>query len=127
MASIFPVLFDFSIFAVFLLRITTSLFFLTFGLRLMRAARLFPEKRTVVKVVGFLYGSLNLLVAILLLVGMYTQIAAILGVLLAGLTLAQNITSPSTKSSQQVQLLLFVLCLSLLFLGPGWLAVDIPL
>jgi hypothetical protein len=127
MMSLFPALFDFSLIAVFLLRVTTGIFFLLFGLHLLRATYDMREKSLTIQGVGLAYGFSKLLVGFLLTAGVYTQAAAIMGALLALLTLAQAFTTEKNVSAQQVQILLFVLCLSLLFLGPGLFAFDIPL
>jgi len=127
MMSLFPALFSFTLPAVFLLRFTAGVFFLMFGMRLLRAARVAYAKGVFVGVVGYLYGLVKLLVGLLLILGAYTQLAATCGMLFTALTFLQGYSSHTNTSTQQVQVLLFVICLSLLFLGPGLLSFDIPL
>jgi hypothetical protein len=127
MFSTFPALLDFSQIAVTFLRITVGLFFLLFGLRLTLVAWSIKEKNFAVRFVGVLYGLAKLLTGVFLTLGAYTQIAAIVGAILSSLTFFQGFSSFNFKSAQQVQLLLFVLCLAFLFLGPGLFSIDIPL
>ncbi len=127
MPSVFPALLDFTLIGAFALRITVALFFLMLGSRLTYAVQTVSGKGVWVKVVGFVYGASHLLVGVLLLVGLYTQIAVVIGALLTALTFAQGIKNRSAVGSQQVQFLLFVICISLLFIGPGIFAMDVPL
>lgn len=127
MLSIFPALFDFSLVGVLLLRVTVGAFFLLFGFRLIHATRLVSEKGVGIYIVGYMYGTLKLTVGILLLIGIYTQVGALLGALLSVITFLQNGTSHSSIAGKQVQLLLAVICLALAFLGPGIWAIDFPL
>jgi len=127
MMSLFPALFSFTLPVIFILRITVGIFFLMFGMRLLQAARVAYAHGVFVGIVGYLYGLTKLTVGLLLLMGAYTQLAAILGMFLAILTFLQESSTRTNSSAQQVQILLFVICLSLLFLGPGMLSFDIPL
>lgn len=127
MMSVFPALFDLSLFAVFVLRITAGIFFWVFGVRLLQAAYGVRGRGFMVSALGFSYGFAKLAVGLLLTVGVLTQIGALVGMVLSVLTFAQGMGTHANKSSQQVQILLFITCLSLLFLGPGIFAVDFPL
>lgn len=127
MLSMFPALFDYSTIAVFALRGTVGVFFFLFGVRLLHVAATLPERKTLVRTVGILYGGLKLGVGTLLLLGLYVQIAAALGALLSLLTYLQDKPTQFARSDKQVQILLFVISLSLLFLGPGQFAIDLPL
>jgi uncharacterized membrane protein YphA (DoxX/SURF4 family) len=120
-------LFDFSLIAVFVLRVTVGLFFRIFGVRLLRAAHEVKNKSVTVRSFGYTYGLAKLGVGLLLTVGAFTQVAALAGAILTGLTLTQSVTTHTNKSAQQVQLLLFILCLSLVFFGAGAFGVDLPL
>lgn len=126
MASVFPDLFDFSSVGVLVLRLAVAIFFILFGTRLTQAVQMVKDKGNSVVVLGYVYGIAHLLVGIFLLVGLYTQIMAILGMLLSTLSFAQGVNTQSPKGSQQVHILLFFICFSLLFFGAGIFAVDIP-
>jgi uncharacterized membrane protein YphA (DoxX/SURF4 family) len=127
MFSVFPALFDFSLLGIFALRVTVGIIFLLFGFRLMQAAYSVPEKSRFVRTVGFLYGAVKLCIGIFLTFGVYTQIGAIGGMVFSVFTFMQEDTKHMYKANQQVQLLLFVICFALLFLGPGQFGIDYPL
>jgi len=127
MLSIFPELFDFSFLAVTLLRVVVGYFFWVLGLRLVRAAWAVRARGIHVWLLGMVYGIAKTLVGIFLVLGIYTQAAAMAGAILAFITYLQGASLQKTKGDRQVQLLLVVICVSLLFLGPGALALDLPL
>ena len=127
MLSVFPALLDFSIIAVFLLRITVGFFFILFGTRLIQVAWSTKDVSVFVKGVGMTYGIAKFMVGALLTAGLFTQVAAVFGALLSALTILQDAPTAFARSDKQVQILLIVICVSLLFLGPGLFAVDFPL
>jgi len=126
MTSIFPALLDFSLLGIFVLRVITGLFYIMFGLYLLQTTHILREKSIGLQIFGFVYGTMKCTVGALLTLGVFIQPAAIGGMFLAVLTYAQGYKSAS-KSVLQVQTLLFFICLSLLFLGPGTFAFDLPL
>ena len=127
MLSIFPALLDYSTFGALLLRGTVGVFFFMFGMRLLDVAWNIEGKNFTVKCIGLLYGGLKLTVGILLLLGLFTQPAVLLGALLSLLTIFQDKPFQFSRSDKQVQILLLILCISLLFIGPGYWSVDLPL
>ena len=127
MLAVFPALLDYSEVAISLLRITAGSFFFLFGIRLTHVAWQVQGKGMWVRVVGLMYGLAKLTAGLLLTFGLYTQIGALLGATLSLLTFSQSISTASNRSGQQVQLLLFVICVSIIFLGPGIIAFDLPL
>jgi uncharacterized membrane protein YphA (DoxX/SURF4 family) len=127
MLTVFPALLDFSEIAVSLLRVTTGLFFFIFGMRLTLVAWQVHDRGFRIRAIGLAYGIAKLTVGVLLTFGMYTQIGAILGAILSLLTFSQSVSTSTNKSGQQVQILLFILCISLLFLGPGLLSIDLSI
>lgn len=76
-----------------------------------------------------LFGSLVVFATgVLLLIGLYTQAAAIVGMILALKDLVFARRYPNIMPlSAGAAALLFVICLSLLFLGAGAYAFDLPL
>lgn len=127
MLSVFPELLDYSQVAVVFLRVSTGFFFLLFGIRLTQVAWSVRDKGFTVRAIGILYGTAKLITGTLLAIGLFTQVAAIAGAVLSFLTLSQGFPSTTNKSGQQVQLLLLIMCVSILFLGPGIFAIDWPL
>ncbi len=127
MTLFFPELLTYSLPAIFVLRITVGIFFWIFGLRLLHAVWIIKNKSLLVKTLGFIYGISKLIIGVMLVAGVYTQIVLLFGMFLTVLTFFQGSSTQINKSGQQVQILLFIICLSLLFLGPGLLAIDLPL
>jgi uncharacterized membrane protein YphA (DoxX/SURF4 family) len=127
MLSVFPAFLDYGFYAVSLLRITTGFFFLLFGMRLLQATKSLHNKNIVIVTIGFIYGVLQVFVGVSLTLGVYTQLGALFGAVLTFITFIQGVTTKIFASNQQVQILLFILCFSLLFLGPGSYAIDFPL
>jgi len=125
MFSVWPELFAFELLAVALLRVTAGYFFLMLGLRLMRAARQATTQRTLLRTLGGAYGVAQVVVGGLLVIGLYTQPAAILGTVLT--MLPSSTSGRSGACEQHMQLLLLTITLSLLFLGPGAFAFDMPI
>ncbi|HUO50405.1 MAG TPA: hypothetical protein VMU25_02475 [Candidatus Paceibacterota bacterium] len=133
MLALFPDLLSFSFLAIAVLRITAALAFLY------DAYILFMERTEISRTKVWLFNyipewlvSLAALVAfviaIMLGVGMYTQAAAIVGMLI---TLKYAIFSKRYGSlipfSLGTSLLLFVICFTLLVSGAGPFAIDLPL
>ncbi len=115
MLSVLPQLFSFQIIAFALLRVTVA-------------------------VVGFLAGKsrykkpygwtsfLYFIVSIFLLIGLYTQIVALVGIVLVCFNYYtdKKIAQP-TAEQKILHIVLIVILLSLVFTGPGLLAIDKPL
>jgi len=123
MLSLFPTLFDYSPIAITLLRVSMAYMFLLFGAQLFKAL-VTTHAPTGTRTLGVVYGLAQIMVGGLLAVGMYTQVAALGGV---ALLLLHLLTGAQTTNARHVYYLLLVIGLSLLFLGPGALAFDLPL
>lgn len=124
MLSVWPELFTYQLVAVSLLRITASYLFLLMGIRLIttvRHASIATRRRF------FMYGYalLQTTIGALLCVGVFTQVVALFGALLV--LISSKSHTRGTGCEQHLNLLLFVICISILFLGPGLFAVDVPL
>lgn len=133
MLSLFPGLLSYQFFAITIIRVAA-------GLVLLYCAYRFAAERgriasTNVAIVGHvpqwfsLLGSFVACVAgILLVVGLYTQAAAIVGILVGLKDAAFARRYPHLMPlSAAAGALLFVICLSLLFSGAGAFAFDMPL
>lgn len=114
MLSIFPELLFLSPFAALMIRVALSAVFAY------SAWNRVSEKRLLLKI----FGIIDLLIAVLLLAGAYTQIVAILGALCAAAWLIVPSINPIPRSTAA---LAFVMCLSLLIMGAGPFAFDLPL
>jgi uncharacterized membrane protein YphA (DoxX/SURF4 family) len=118
MMSLIPSLFDFQFAAIAVLRIAVGIVFFLNGYNKLFAARGEPMKTRIRGGVTFAGG-------ILLILGLFTQAAA---VALALSTLAKGIaTFKSEPAKRDYYFLLFIATLSLLFVGPGLWSIDLPL
>lgn len=134
MLNPFPELLIYSLLAPFILRVVVGLIFLDLGMLLFRGEQKrwitslsvfkIPHPEKVVKVLGVI----EILGGIALILGFYTQIAALV---LAILTLKEAIIEyrqPEVlKRNLVFYILLFAISLSLLFSGAGAFAIDLPL
>lgn len=114
MLSLFPTLLFLSPFAAFLIRLALVAVFAY------SAYTRVPSERTFLKVFGVIDG----IIALALLVGFYTQLAALVGAICAIAWLVKAEWSPYPKSTTALAL---IMCLSLLILGAGPFAFDLPL
>jgi len=125
MFSVWPELFAYQLVAITLLRVAMGYLFLVLGARGIRAHMRDESSSPWIRRGGIMYGSAQLIVGGLLLAGLCMQPAALAGALLVTLP---TLTRHSMKACEQhLHLVLFVLSLSLLFLGPGLFAFDVPL
>ena len=113
--SIFPSLLTFGLMAPFLLRLSAGALILIFG---------WERNQKQYKTQSIFYA----ISGVLLVVGLYTQIAAIVGLILLRFDMwADKKTAPVSRECRIVDILLNVILISLLFTGPGFFAFDLPL
>lgn len=134
MLSVFPDLFTYELLGVFLIRITLGLIFIYFAYCKIWKQK--DEKVALFATIGFrppliffwLITIIEFVGGVLLLIGLFVQpTAAILSILMLG-TLIIKLVSPNLfLNGAEFYLLLFISLVSLLFLAPGFLAIDIPL
>ena len=122
MFSVWPELFTFELLAIALLRVVVGYFFLLLGAKLLHAVYVAQGSTVLLRSITVLYGLAQITVGIMLVAGYLTQPAALAGIILTMIPLQHYSTC-----ERHVQLLLFSISLSLLFLGPGAFAVDLPL
>lgn len=133
--SLFPSLLDFQMLGIFALRVTLGFIFIYFWYEKVthqRAERIeFFEKLKLrpAKIYFYFVSSIEGIVGAFLVIGLYTQGAAI--VTGALMTVASFIKwrKPSAlhRNTLDFYVILAVVSFSLLFLGPGAFAVDLPL
>jgi len=134
MINPFPELLAFGLLVPFIFRIILGILFVRFGyLKLTRDRNekvLFFENTGLRPVKIFLYGSalFEIIGGIMFIVGIYTQIASIvLSIIMAGAVYIKMRNPSSLKNDLGYYILLFITTLSLLFLGAGLFAFDLPL
>jgi uncharacterized membrane protein YphA (DoxX/SURF4 family) len=115
MLSLLPQLFNFQIIAFTILRLTVAVVGFMAG---------FARYKKPYKWISILY----FVTAFFLLIGLYTQAAAILGIVLVCFDWwADKKISAPTDEQKLLHIIIVVILLSLLFTGPGFLAIDKPL
>jgi len=134
MLNPFPDLFTYSLLAPFILRLVAGLIFVDLGFLAFKnekerwvvslAILRIPHQQKVIKVLG----SLEIIGGLMLLLGFYTQIAALV---LALFTFAESYIEYKDpeilKRSLVFYVMLLAILLSLLLSGAGTFAVDLPL
>ena len=134
MLSVFPHFLNYALLAPFILRVVVGLIFIDVGVLKFKS-----EKRRWIEsfsTLGLkpadlfvaLYGLLQIVGGILLIIGLWTQVAALVFVIFTFMELyiewdAKDIL----KRDLTFYLLIFVIALSLLLTGPGAYAFDMPL
>ena len=115
MLSLLPQLFSFQIIAYAILRVAVAIVGLIAGWSRYKK----PYKWTSV---------LYFAVSIFLLIGLYTQVLAIIAIVLVCFNFwADKKIAPLSDEQKLLHIILVVILLSLLFTGPGFLAMDKPL
>ena len=134
MLNPFPSLLVYSFFVPALLRISASIVFIYMAQYLSRertkvaALRNVPVVGKIPEWMVWVSVVITTVVAFCLFIGFMTQWAAIVGMLIAlKHGLATKKYTPVLPLSRGAYVLLFILCLSLLFSGAGALAFDLPL
>jgi len=125
--SLFPDLFSLAILATAILRIVAGVYFLVLGVQFFTQVRNNIRLTTYARVYGLVLSGMQVLVGILLVIGLYTQGAALAAILVS--LLVRNVATRLgvTRIPYSTYTLLAVITFCLLFLGPGAFAVDLPL
>src|SRR5258708_37546347 len=132
MLRIFPTLLVFSLVAPFLLRLATGPLFLSWSIRTLSS-----ERRSVASHLSnwnipgsagaIILGIIEGIVGILLVVGLYTQVAALIGMILSALFALLSRKEMFVGTNALSYLLVALICFSLMFSGAGFFAFDLPL
>lgn len=133
MLSIFPDLYSYSYAVPLIFRLVIGTIFLLFGctniLERENRSKTFEQWKLRPAIAWiWVVSVIEIVTGIMLVAGLYTQIAAlVLSVILALFAFAKKKDPSVTALSLQTILLLFLITLSLLFLGAGFYAYDLPL
>lgn len=133
--SLFPSLLDFQMLGIFMIRATLGFIFVYFWYEkifLFRKDQIhFYEKLGLrpAKIFSLAVASLEGITGVLLIIGLYTQAAAIVAGAIMTLAVLIKWRTPSAlpKNTNDFYVILAVASLSLLFLGAGAFAIDLPL
>ena len=132
MLSIFPELLSYGLLGPFVMRVALGVFFIVTGIAHSRQKELFKTTwPTWSKPWIYVGGLVEVLLGLLFIIGLYTQVAALIGAVYALKVLffkAQGLRF-ATWAPHNVWLYIFILAasLSLLVLGAGLFAFDLPL
>lgn len=122
MLSLLPELYNWSGFAPLILRVAVGLAFILQGLMLVWRPRLI--RLPFIRLVGLI----EVVLGALLFVGLFTQVVAILIMIeLVGYIFINKLKLSDKTWTNTNILLLLAMALTILFLGPGLLAFDLPL
>lgn len=134
MLSLFPSLLDFGLFAPTLLRLVAGLIFIDLGYLVLTSEK--SSWDWLCNAMGLkpsvfwrrLLGYIEIIGGILLIIGLYTQGAALLLAILVLIELIIEYKEPTfVKRDLAFYVLLLTLTFSLLLTGPGLIAFDLPL
>lgn len=134
MLSPFPVLLSFGLLAPFLIRVLLGIFFVQYGW--FKIGKGCGEKIVFFEKAGlrpgnmfvWTFGAVEIVGGIMLILGFYTQVAAIILSLIAFGAVVIKFRKPTILTADMdFYILLFVATLSLLFSGAGAFAFDLPL
>lgn len=122
MPSLFPYLFTFDQAAPFILRIVLGVTLAYFGYRKIKKQGKSSGSNSL------MYGAVEILIAIFLIIGLFTQLAAILNAVILLIKLAYKIRDRAFLTDGiNYYVLLLTIAISVALLGPGWFAFDLPL
>ena len=133
--SLFPHLFDYQMLGIFALRVTLGLIFIYFWYEKVTRGRMEAIRHFgmfwhgPVRIYFLIMSSATGLTGVFLIIGLYTQGAAIVAGLfmLKAIIVKCYLPSALPKNTTSFYVLLAVVSFALLFLGPGAFAVDLPL
>ena len=134
MLNAFPVLLDYSLFAPFILRIVAGMIFIDLGLVTFKTERQrwiasltalrIPKPQMALKILGLI----EIIGGIMLVLGFYTQVAALILAILTWSEAYIEYKDPAIlKRSLVFYSMLLAITLSLLLTGAGAFAIDLPL
>lgn len=122
MPSLFPYLFTYEQVAPLILRLILGITLAYFGYRKMR------ERGTSSGSNSVIYGAAEIVIGAFLVIGLFTQLAALINVVILIIKIGYKIRDKAFLTDGiNYYLLLLTIAISVIFLGPGWFAFDLPL
>lgn len=122
MLSIFPSLLAFEGFAPLIIRLVLGITLAWFGYQKVKGRGKSAGSNSLA------YGIVEMLIAIFIIIGLFTQVAALLNVLILIIKLGHKVQEKAFLSDGiNYYVLLLAMALSLVLTGPGILAFDLPL
>ncbi len=133
MLSLFPNLFTYSLVAPFIIRIVLGAFFLYYGIRHHKEEAaawnsVWNDKKIGSWTVGSILAKVEIVIGVLLVLGLWTQAAAILVIVFNKVEwYKKHGMGWSPVPEVWTKIFISAMGLALLFLGAGFLATDLPL
>jgi uncharacterized membrane protein YphA (DoxX/SURF4 family) len=122
MLSIFPSLLSYEQLAPFILRVVLGVTLAYFGYQKMLGKGASSGSNSKI------YGGAEILVAVFLIIGLWTQLATLINAVILVIKLGFKIRDKAfLTGGVNYYLLLLTIATSLMFTGAGWLAFDLPL
>ncbi len=122
MLSIFPSLLAFEGFAPLIIRLVLGITLAWFGYQKIKGRGQSSGSNSL------LYGILEIIIALFLIVGLFTQIAALLNALILVIKLGFKVNQKAfLTNGVNYYILLLAMAISLVFTGAGFIAFDLPL
>lgn len=122
MLSVFPSLLSYEQLAPFILRLVLGLTLAYFGYQKIRGVGRSPGSNSK------LYGAVEMVIALFLVIGLWTQLAALLNAIILAIKIGFKIRNKAfLTDGVNYYVLLLAMAVSLIFLGAGRFAFDLPL
>ena len=121
MLSIFPFLLSYQELSPLLIRIVLGLTLAYFGYRKIKGRGQSSGSNSV------LYGAVEILISIFLVIGLYTQLAALINAIILIKLAFKARNKQLLTDGVNYYILLLVMAISLMVTGAGWWAFDLPL
>ncbi|MEK7609885.1 MAG: hypothetical protein AAB470_02070 [Patescibacteria group bacterium] len=122
MLASFPSLLAYESFAPFIIRVVLGVTLAYFGYRKIKGRGQSSGSNSL------MYGIVEILIAVFLVIGLFTQIAALLNSVILVIKLGYKTRDKALLTDGiNYYILLLTMAISLMFTGAGWLAFDLPL
>lgn len=126
MFAVFPAILVYYLFGAFVLRMAAAITLFYFTKEHVSFARTSDTRN--LKYASCILAAIEVVGGVLLFIGLYTQVAALAGMLIAALLKVLSFAKFSLAPHGKVTyFMLFMICFALLFLGAGAFAFDLPL
>ncbi len=130
--SQFPTLLEYSIYVPVLLRFVLAYYLITHAIKLIQKNDMSVTLNVLMEIFNdstsnafrLVIAGLRFITALLLILGLFTQSAALVAVIIY---ILRRGTKSYIKEEATVDFLLIAIALSILFLGPGLFSIDLPL
>jgi uncharacterized membrane protein YphA (DoxX/SURF4 family) len=122
MPSLFPSLLTYQQFAPLIIRVVLGVTLAYFGYQKIKGEGKSSGSNSV------MYGAVEIIIAIFLVIGLFTQLSALLNAIILVIKIGYKIRNKAfLTDGVNYYILLLAMAIALIFSGPGFLAFDLPL